>query len=168
VPHKWAFLHDEIGWNYRLPNINAALGVAQLDQLAGFVSAKRGLAHRYEEAFELVSGATFVREPEGSRSNYWLNAILLKNATCDARDAVLQATHDAGLLTRPIWTLMHRLKMYRDCPHGDLSISEMIERRLINLPSSAVFGMSGNKLTEAAALSLRGDCKLGDDEIDCP
>ena len=141
VPHKWAFTHNEIGWNYRLPNLNAALGLAQLGQLDGFVAAKRRLARRYADAFANVRAVKFVTEPEGSVSNYWLNAILLNEDSEAARDSVLEATHSAGFQTRPAWTLMHCLPMFRDSPRGDLSVAESIQRRLINLPSSAVLGM---------------------------
>ena len=142
LPHKWAYVHDEIAWNYRMPNLNAALGVAQLEGLDGFVTAKRALARRYDEAFAGVQGVSFVKEPKGTVSNYWLNAILLDDESGKARDAVLQATHDAGLLTRPTWTLMHRLAMFQGNPRSDLSVSESIERRLVNLPSSAILGMN--------------------------
>lgn len=141
LPHRWAFLHDEVGWNYRLPNINAALGVAQLEQLEGFVAAKRRLAARYAEAFRTVPGVRFVQEPPGTASNYWLNAVLLDEDSEAARDEVLEATHAAGLLSRPAWTPMHRLPMFASAPRADLSVTEAIHRRLINLPSSAVLGM---------------------------
>lgn len=139
--HPWAFVHDEIGWNYRLPNINAALGLAQLEQLDSFVAAKRALARRYAEAFAGVAGLRCVVEPEGSASNYWLNAILLDDDSGVVRDAVLEATREAGYLTRPTWTPMHKLPMFRESPRSDLPVTESIERRLINLPSSAVLGM---------------------------
>jgi perosamine synthetase len=142
VPHQWAFVHDEIGWNYRLPNLNAALGLAQLEQLDGFVAAKRQLARRYAQAFAPLSGVTFVTEPKGTASNYWLNAILLDDDSGLARDAVLQASHAAGLLTRPAWTPMHQLAIFRDCPRADLAAAESIARRLVNLPSSAILGMN--------------------------
>lgn len=137
-PHAWAFEHDEVGFNYRLPNINAALGVAQLEQLDGFVTAKRRLADRYAAALDGLDGVRTVREPAGSRGNYWLNAILLDDP--GQRDAVLAATNGAGFMTRPVWTLMHRLPMYAGCPRMALPVSEDIERRLVNLPSSAVLG----------------------------
>jgi perosamine synthetase len=137
LPHKWAFVHDEIGFNYRLPNLNAALGCAQLEQLDGFLASKRRLATAYDRAFAGVPGATFAREPEGTTSNYWLNAILLDEAHADLRDEVLTALNDSGFGARPTWTLMHRLPMFAACPRGDLRVAESIERRLINLPSSA-------------------------------
>ena len=141
LPHRWAFLHDEVGWNYRLPNINAALGVAQLEELDGFVAAKRRLAARYAEVFSAVPGVRFVHEPAATASNYWLNAILLDEDSAAVRDEVLEATHAAGFLTRPTWTPMHKLAMFASAPRADLAVTESIHRRLISLPSSAVLGM---------------------------
>jgi perosamine synthetase len=137
LPHKWAFVHDEIGFNYRLPNLNAALGCAQLEQLDGFLKNKRLLAAAYDRVFAEVPGVRFAREPEGTTSNYWLNAILLDEAHASRRDEVLTALNEAGFGSRPVWTLMHRLPMFGESPRGDLSVAESIERRLINLPSSA-------------------------------
>lgn len=137
LPHKWAFVHDEVGFNYRLPNLNAALGCAQLEQLDGFLASKRRLAAAYQRTFAGVPGVQFSREPEGTTSNYWLNAILLDEAHSDMRDEVLAALNASGFGARPAWTLMHRLPMFAACPRGDLSTAESIERRLINLPSSA-------------------------------
>ncbi|MFK4506023.1 perosamine synthetase [Bradyrhizobium daqingense] len=137
LPHKWAFIHDEVGYNYRLPNLNAALGCAQLEQLDGFMASKRKLAAVYERAFAHIPGVRFSREPKDTTSNYWLNAILLDEAHAGRRDEVLAALNDAGFGARPAWTLMHRLPMFAQSPRGDLSTAESIERRLINLPSSA-------------------------------
>jgi perosamine synthetase len=137
LPHKWAFVHDEVGFNYRLPNLNAALGCAQLEQLDGFLASKRRLAAAYQRVFAGVPGVQFSREPEGTTSNYWLNAILLDEAHADLRDDVLTALNASGFGARPTWTLMHRLPMFAACPRGDLPVAESIERRLINLPSSA-------------------------------
>jgi perosamine synthetase len=142
LPHPWAFLHDEIGWNYRLPNLNAALGLAQIEQIAEFVAAKRALARRYADVFSGVRGVTFVMEPPGTVSNYWLNALLLDDSSGVARDETLAAAHAAGLLTRPVWMPMHKLEMFRECPRGPLTATESIAQRLINLPSSAVLGMN--------------------------
>jgi aminotransferase in exopolysaccharide biosynthesis len=137
LPHRWEFRHDEIGYNYRLPNINAALGCAQLEQLPGFLTAKRRLFGRYQSAFAGVSRARVVAEPAHCRSNYWLQAVLLDESVAPQRDTVLAATNDAGFMTRPVWTLMHRLLPYCDCPRMELPVAESLERRLINLPSSA-------------------------------
>ncbi len=140
LPHRWEFFHDEVGFNYRLPNLNAALGCAQLEELGGFLADKRRLADRYAEAFADVPGLEVVREPEFGRSNYWLNAILLDPEQAGLRDPILQATNDAGFMTRPVWRLIHRLPMYADAPRMDLPVSESIEARLINIPSSARLG----------------------------
>ena len=140
VPHPWAFVHDQVGYNYRLPNINAALGCAQMEQLPGFLRSKRALSERYQRLFAEVPGVRVVTEPAHSRSNYWLNNILLDAECADQRDALLQATHESGVMTRPAWTLMHRLAMFRECPRMDLSTAEDIEARLVSIPSSAVLG----------------------------
>jgi perosamine synthetase len=135
LPHRWSFNHDMVGYNYRMPNINAALGCAQLEQLPGFLEAKRALAARYMEAFRDVPGVRVFAEPPHCRSNYWLNVLLLDPEVESLRDAVLDATNSAGLTTRPAWTLMHRLPMFASAPRMDLGTAESIERRLINIPS---------------------------------
>ncbi|MEC9347182.1 MAG: LegC family aminotransferase [Pseudomonadota bacterium] len=137
VPHRWAYEHDMVGFNYRLPNLNAALGCAQLEQLPGFVASKRALAARYADAFAGVNGVSLIREPAGTAGNYWLNAILLDPELAGERDAILDATNAAGLMTRPVWNLMHGLAIYRDCPRMDLGVAEDLARRIINIPSSA-------------------------------
>ena len=139
-PHRWNFLHDEVGYNYRLPNLNAALGCAQLERLPSMLERKRALARRYADAFANVDGARFLLEPEGTLSNYWLNAIVLDDPVAFARDDLLAALNDAGFMSRPLWTLMHRLPMYSSCPRADLSLAEQMEARVINLPSSAKLG----------------------------
>lgn len=136
-PHRWAYEHDTVAFNYRLPNLNAALGCAQLEQLDRFLALKRRLAERYAEAFRDIKGVRFMTEPSFARSNYWLNAILFDEAYADQRDSLLEATNHDGFMTRPVWTLMSALPMYRSCPRMDLSVAESIERRLINIPSSA-------------------------------
>jgi perosamine synthetase len=140
VPHAWNFIHDEVGYNYRLPNLNAALGCAQLEQLPSMLERKRRLAARYEAAFSDVEGVRFLREPQGTTSNYWLAAIVLDEAHAAGRDDVLRALNDAGYMSRPVWTLMHHLPMYRDCPRADLGTAERMERCVVNLPSSAKLG----------------------------
>lgn len=136
VPHRWAFEHDEVGFNYRLPNLNAALGCAQLERLPSMVERKRALAERYVAEFSDLAEVSVMTEPAYARSNYWLNALLLP-ASPDLRDSLLEETHQAGILTRPVWTPMHRLPMYSKCPTMDLDVTERIYRRLINIPSSA-------------------------------
>jgi len=141
VPHRWDYVHDEIGYNYRLPNINAALGCAQLEQLPYFLDAKRRLFERYRAAFANVLQSHIVAEPKGCRSNYWLQTLLLDEPVAGQRDAILAATNDAGLMTRPAWSLMHRLASYSECPRMKLPVAESLEQRLINLPSSTYLGV---------------------------
>lgn len=140
IPHRWAYAHDRIGYNYRMPNINAALGCAQLEELPGFVEKKRRLAEKYRKALDDVSGVTFFVEPEFAKSNYWLNAILLDKDVAIERDHVLEALNDAGIGSRPIWELMYTMPMFKDCPRMDCKVAENIGRRLINLPSSVKLG----------------------------
>lgn len=140
VPHPWAFIHDQVGYNYRMPNINAALGCAQLEQLPGFLQRKRALAEKYAQAFAGVKGVRFFVEPEFAKSNYWLNVLLLDDSCADMRDSFLKVTNDQGIMTRPAWTLMSELPMYCDCPRMDLSAAENLVRRLINIPSSVGLG----------------------------
>jgi perosamine synthetase len=140
VAHRWEYRHDEIGYNYRMPNINAALGCAQLEQLPGFLRAKRRLFERYAAAFADMPAVRLVAEPKGCRSNYWLQTLLLNSSAASQRDSILAATNDAGFMTRPTWTLMNRLAPYRECPKMPLSAAESLEARLINLPSSAHLG----------------------------
>jgi perosamine synthetase len=138
--HAWEITHDEVGYNYRLPNLNAALGCAQLELLPRFVEEKRELAARYFAAFAQVGSGRLLREPAGARSNYWLNTWIYDRADRALRDEFLDGANAAGLQIRPTWVLMHELPMYRACPRMDLSVAEDIERRLINLPSSARWG----------------------------
>ena len=144
LPHAWAFEHDQVGYNYRMPNINAALGCAQLEQLPGFIARKRQLAQRYQDVFAGVPGISIVREPAGSHSNYWLNALLLDADDVALRDAILVACHDRGIGARPAWTPMHQLAMFGDAPRDDLAVTESLCRRLINLPSSPRLAGHGN------------------------
>lgn len=133
VPHRWEFVHDHIGYNYRMPNINAALGCAQMENLQDFVNDKRDLACKYAEFFK-DSDITFFSEPANCKSNYWLNAVILTDKT--TREQFLEETNNAGVMTRPVWQLMNRLPMFRDCQYGDLSNAEWLEERVVNIPSS--------------------------------
>ena len=135
LDHAYEYVHDVIGFNYRLPNLNAALGCAQLEQLERFVAAKRDLAGRYA-AFLADSELEFVIEPSHCRSNYWLNAVICKD--CEQRDELLAATNGQGVMTRPIWELMNRLPMFSQCCHGDLTTAEWLRDRVVNLPSSVL------------------------------
>ncbi|EIA3113436.1 LegC family aminotransferase [Vibrio cholerae] len=135
VPHPYEFFHDEPGFNYRMPNLNAALGCAQMEVLERYLAQKRHLAQQYQ-AFFAGSDVTFVVEPEYAQSNYWLNAIICADA--QQRNELLEQTNAAGVMTRPIWQLMHRLPMFEQALRGDLTHSEFIEAHLINLPSTPV------------------------------
>jgi aminotransferase in exopolysaccharide biosynthesis len=137
VPHRWDFVHDEVGFNYRMPNLNAALGCSQLEQLPGFLASKRRLLGRYLDAFKGVPGARIFEEPQGSTSNYWLQTLLLDHADTVQRDSILKETNESGFMTRPAWTLLHRLPPYADCPRAPLPIAESLGGRIISLPSSA-------------------------------
>ena len=136
-PHKWEYVHDEIGFNYRMPNINAALGCAQLEQLAQFLASKRRLHEQYQAAFSSVEGVTLVTEPGGCSSNFWLQAIRLDAPDMEKRNQVLEATDAAGYMSRPVWRLMHNLKPFENCPRAPLERAEKLEQTLINIPSGA-------------------------------
>lgn len=141
VPHAWEYHHDAIGYNYRMPNLNAAVGCAQMEQLPSFIKAKRALAARYAEAFTDVAGIRFFAEPADAASNYWLNVLLLDEANLSLRDAILDLTNKNKIMTRPAWKLLHRLPMYQDCPRMELPVAEALEQRLINIPSSVSVGL---------------------------
>lgn len=140
VRHRWEFIHDQIGFNYRLPNLNAALGCAQLERLPEALSLKRALAGAYREAFSGMAGLRFFEEPADACSNYWLNCILLDHDRISEKDSILELTNNRGLATRPLWTLMHYLPMYSACPRMDLSIAGDLALRVINIPSSPFLG----------------------------
>lgn len=136
----WEFSHDAVGYNYRMPNLNAALGCAQLEKLPRFLTWKRALAEAYQEAFSGCDGAEFLQAPAGTESNYWLNSVLLAPEMTPARGDLLDLLSKAGLQCRPVWTLMNELPMYSACPSADLSQSVQIQARLVSLPSSADLG----------------------------
>ena len=131
--HPYEYVHDETAYNYRLPNINAALLVAQLEQLEKFLASKRELAKIYKEFF-LQNGVKFIEEPENSKSNYWLQAVLLEGVK--QRDEFLEFTNKNGVMTRPIWKLMNELEMFKDCQKTDLKNAKYLEERVVNIPSS--------------------------------
>lgn len=133
IPHPYEFVHDEVGYNYRLPNLNAALGCAQMEKLPQMLSIKADVAARYAEFFK-DSGIHFVTAPAGTMSNYWLNAIVLDSEA--ERDAFLEYTNSRDVMTRPVWRLMSRLEMFKDCQHDGLENSRWLEARVVNLPSS--------------------------------
>jgi len=133
VPHAWEFEHDEIGYNFRMPNLNAALACAQLERLPDILHEKRELALAYKEFFEDKPWASFLDEPAGTQSNYWLCAIALEDA--DARDNFLKVVNDADVMTRPVWKLMNELSIFSGCQAGELENSIWLRERVVNLPS---------------------------------
>lgn len=134
VPHRWAFVHDHIGYNYRMPNINAALGCAQLENLDRYVENKRETARIYADFFKNIPDITFFTEPENCRSNYWLNVVMLKDKA--AQQEFLEYTNDHGVMTRPVWELMNRLEMFKQCETDGLKNTEWLADRIVNIPSS--------------------------------
>lgn len=135
IPHKWEYAHDYTGFNYRLTNLAAALGCAQMERLPDFIESKRGIALQYQSFFSSFE-LRFIVEPPGARSNYWLNAVVLESKK--QRDEFLKFTNNNGVMTRPVWRLMHKLPMYRRFYCGKLSNSEYFEERIVNIPSSPV------------------------------
>lgn len=135
VPHRWEFRHDHIGYNYRMPNINAALGCAQLENIDKLIASKREVAAAYAEFFKNVDGIEFFVEPENCFSNYWLNAVITESK--EKQLEFLQYTNDNGVMTRPIWELMNRLPMFENCEHDGLANTIWFADRVVNIPSSA-------------------------------
>ena len=134
VPHRWAFVHDHIGYNYRMPNINAALGCAQLENIERYVENKRETAAIYADFFKDIPDITFFTEPEDCRSNYWLNVVMLKDKA--AQQEFLEYTNDHGVMTRPVWELMNRLEMFKRCETDGLENTRWLADRIVNIPSS--------------------------------
>jgi len=137
APHAWDYRHDEVGYNYRLPNLNAALGCAQLEQLPVMLARKRELFQHYQAEFLQVTNIKLMAEPDQCRSNYWLQTLLLDDEHANLRDSVLKATNEAGLMTRPAWILMHELTPFEACPRMDLTVARSLSRRIVNMPSSS-------------------------------
>lgn len=135
VPHPYEYIHDEVGYNYRLTNLAAALGVAQMENLGLFIKKQRELAEKYEHFFK-DTDIEFIKEPKDSNSNYWLNAVLLKDI--NERDEFLKQTNDNGVMTRSIWRLMNKLDMFKDAQTGNLDNAEWLEDRIVNISSSVI------------------------------
>lgn len=134
VPHRWAFVHDHIGYNYRMPNINAALGCAQLENLDRYIANKRETAQIYADFFKQIPEIKFFTEPNNCRSNYWLNVVILKDKK--AQQDFLEYTNDHGVMTRPVWELMNHLEMFKHCETDGLKNTEWLADRIVNIPSS--------------------------------
>ncbi|WP_432702111.1 LegC family aminotransferase [Lysinibacillus sphaericus] len=136
IPHRWAYEHDEIGFNYRMPNINAALGCAQLEKMPLFIQQKRELTKNYEQWLAGIEGVQLFKEPANTRSNYWLQTILLDEQF--NRDEVLDFLNEQGVMSRPIWNPMHHLAIYQNCPKSDLSVTDQLNRSVVNIPSTPI------------------------------
>jgi perosamine synthetase len=143
IPHAWEFHHDYVAWNFRMPNLNAALGVSQLEILPDILGWKRQLADRYADAFGDLAGVKFVGEPSDCRSNFWLNAVRLEGASLEDRNEVLKVLNEAGYQSRPIWEPMHQLGIYTHCPRAELPRTEQLKSEIVNIPSSADLGNLG-------------------------
>jgi perosamine synthetase len=141
LPHAWEFRHDEIGYNYRMPNINAALGCAQLEQLPAKLAAKRNLFDRYCVTFAEIKGVTLFKEPQNCQSNYWLQTLVLDENETDNLNLILESTNKVGIMTRPVWVLLNELTPFRDSPSMNLSTARSLSRRIINIPSSPSLGL---------------------------
>ena len=135
LPHRWAYIHDQVGYNYRMPNINAALGCAQLEQIDFFISEKKRLFVAYKNALRNIPELYLMEDSKDCKSNHWLQALMLKKEVAHLRDDLLDLLNSHGIGSRPIWTLMHKLEPFKNCPKMDLKISESIEGRCINIPS---------------------------------
>lgn len=139
LPHAWEFRHDEVGWNFRMPNINAALGCAQMERIDAYLEDKRNIAAAYREFFATVDGADFVDEPVGCSSNFWLNTVMFPDQS--KRDAFLKASNEAGVMTRPFWGLLADLPMYSGCLRDGNDVAKRIYERAVNLPSGPRIGV---------------------------
>ncbi|KQL46523.1 aminotransferase DegT [Brevibacillus choshinensis] len=135
-PHAWAFDHDQIAFNYRLPNINAALGCAQLEVLPEFIKQKRALTDIYANVIDPLQGVELFKEPSFAKSNYWLQVLLLDETYADKQEEILKLTNEKGIMTRPIWTPLHEISMYKDCPKMTLEVVGSLAKRIVNIPSS--------------------------------
>lgn len=138
IKHDYEFIHDQIGFNYRMPNLNAALGCAQMEQLPTILHAKRLLYKKYQKEFNKIENVALLKEPLGCKSNYWLQTIVLDEVYSKYRDQIIKNLHHAGVMVRPIWTPINLLAPYKKCPASDLSVSENIFPRIINVPSNAI------------------------------
>ena len=137
LPHRWEYHFSEVGYNYRMPNLNAALGLAQLENLPKFLSKKRKLFKKYVEIFKKIKGITIKKEPTGCKSNYWLQTLMIDEKNKHHKDILLEITNKNKIMTRPCWKPMHQLVHFKDFPRMDLSVAEDLYSRLINLPSSS-------------------------------
>jgi perosamine synthetase len=139
IPHRWRYEHDEVGYNYRMPNLNAALGLAQLEQINSFIVKKRKLVNKYKELFEEYDGIDLFIEPTFAKSNYWLQTLIINDEKHDLEEA-LSVLNDFGVMARPIWEPLHILKPYTSYPSDDLTVTNKLRRQVLNIPSSPYLG----------------------------
>lgn len=139
IPHRWEYQHDEIGYNYRMPNLNAALGCAQLEKVDAFLASKRSVTSQYKQLFKDINGVSLFEESSFSKSNYWLQTIILDDHLYN-RDKVLEQLNEQGAMARPIWTPMNELKPFQECPSADLTVTEHYKKHIINIPSTPLKG----------------------------
>lgn len=137
VPHRWDYVHDQVGFNYRMPNLNAAFGCAQLQNLEKFLASKRQLFAKYEEVFQKFDFASILKEPSGCRSNYWLQTMMLHQPDKSLKEGLLSTLNEVGFMSRPAWTGLHKLKPFEDCPRMKMDTLLDLEQKIINIPSSA-------------------------------
>lgn len=140
VPHQWEYVHDYIGYNYRMPNINAALGVAQLEQLPSFIEKKRNLTKKYAAVLKDIEGVKLFQEMKFAKSNYWLQTLILEEANIDTRDRLLKELNENNIMARPVWRPMHKLEIYKQNPRMDMEVTEKLQCSLINIPSGVSVG----------------------------
>lgn len=138
IPHQWEYAHDYLGYNYRMPNINAALGVAQLEQLPNFIEKKRNLTKRYATALKGIEGVKLFQETGFAKSNYWLQTLILNDSNLEARDRLLKELNENNIMARPVWRPMHKLEIYKHNPRMDMEVTEKMESSLINIPSGTL------------------------------
>lgn len=136
IPHPYEYIHDKIAYNYRMPNLNAALLLAQLEQLTSFIEIKKELAYKYKKFFKKHKDIKFIEEPKNSSSNFWLNAIILRDKK--QRDEFLELTNKNKIMTRPIWKLLSELDIYKDCQKDKLINSKYLEDHVVNIPSGVI------------------------------
>lgn len=140
VPHQWEYVHDYIGYNYRMPNINAALGVAQLEQFPSFIEKKRNLTKKYAAVLKDIEGVKLFQEMKFAKSNYWLQTLILEEANIDTRDRLLKELNENNIMARPVWRPMHKLEIYKQNPRMDMEVTEKLQCSLINIPSGVSVG----------------------------
>lgn len=136
IPHKWKYEYSDIGYNYRMPGINASLGCAQMTRLNSYVKLKRKLFNKYKAGFKNISDIKIFQEPVSARSNYWLQTLILSNKIYNLKDIILQKTNNLGFSTRPVWKPLHKLQKFKKFPRMNLNLTENLDKRIINLPSS--------------------------------